>query len=330
MKVLITGNEGYIGSVMSVYLESQGYDVFGRDVGYFSSIHTPSDDIRDISIKSLEGFDAIIYLSALSNDPLGEIKRSVTYDINWISAIKTAMLAREAGVKRFLFASSCSMYGAGNGDEFLDETSHQMPLTTYAESKVWAENGISSLASDGFSPVFFRCGTAYGVSPSQRLDLAVNSMVFNSYNNHKIIVYNGGVAWRPFVHVEDISQAFNLGLISPKNLVHNQAFNVGETGENFRIRDLANIIKNNTHYNSEIVYVGEDVDTRSYKVSFEKIKNVLGFESIWDVRRGITQFIYEFEDNGVDLYNRDSSCIRLNKIKELTDDGLLDEDLRWI
>lgn len=328
MRVLITGNEGYIGSVMSEYLEKKGHDVEGYDVGYFST-SSVCEDVRDIEIHNLDGFDAVIYLSALSNDPLGEIKKSVTYDINWMSAVRTAYLARDAGVKRFLLASSCSMYGDGGGVEFLDEASPQNPITTYAESKVWAEKGISLLASDNFSPVFFRCGTAYGVSPNQRLDLVLNKMVADAYLYKEITVYNGGIAWRPIVHVDDISQAFNLGLIAPKNLIHNQAFNVGRNDDNFRIRDLAEAVKWFIYtYNYKVVYIGDDADNRSYKVSFDKIRDVLGFNPEWDAKKGAVQLYEHFKET--ELQNRvNEPFVRLERVKELMEDGSLDEDLRW-
>lgn len=337
MKVLITGNEGYIGSVMSDYLLKEGHSVFGLDTNYFHGcdfscgivprIGVNYKDVRDLVIEDFYGLDAVIYLSALSNDPLGEIRKEVTYDINYLSAIRTAILAREAGVKRFLFASSCSMYGAGNGDDVLTEESVQNPLTTYAESKVWAERGLSNLATDLFSPVFFRCGTAYGVSPRQRLDLVLNAMVSSAYKTGKIIVYNGGNAWRPVVHIEDISRAFNLGLVAPRNVVHNQAFNVGRNDDNYKVKELAEIVRM-TVSGSKIKCVDDGVDTRSYKVSFDKITSELGFSPKWDATLGASQLIAAYELSQFKVINTDK-YIRLNTIKGLIDSGELDEELRW-
>ena len=338
MRVLITGNKGYIGSVMSEYLSRNGHSVFGVDVNYFDNcffgspslkfIRTQNKDVRDISKNDLVGLDAIIYLSALSNDPLGEVSKESTYDINWIAAVRVAMLARESGVKRFLFASSCSMYGAGDGDSLLDEETPQKPITTYAESKVWAERSISNLANDRFSPIFFRCGTAYGVSPQHRLDLVLNAMVAGAYLNKIINVYNGGSAWRPIVHIEDISQAFNLGLISSRDKIHNQAFNVGETKENYQVKDLAEIVKDSIPSASiEVSNVG--VDSRSYKVSFEKIKKVLGFAPKWSAKSGVLQLLNAYRDNKLETIDVDRFYIRLNRIRELISNDVLDEDLRW-
>lgn len=336
MRVLMTGNKGYIGSVMSKYLQDRGHRVAGLDIGFFKDCTlgdyddtiTIRSDIRDIEKAPLDlsGFDAVIHLAGLSNDPLGGMKTSLTYDINWFSSIKLALMARDAGVKRFLFASSCSMYGAGNGDEFLTEESPQVPLTAYAESKVYAEQGISRLATDDFSPVFFRCGTAYGASPRQRLDLVLNSMVATAYSDKKIYVFNGGRAWRPIVHVEDISQAFELGLIAPKNIVHNQVFNVGINLDNYRVIDLANIVHNFV-FDSVIEVKDEGNDVRSYRVSFDKIYYDLGFSPKWSPLSGAKQLYETFKNYELKDF---SKYFRLDFLENLMKSGRIDRDLRWI
>lgn len=340
MRVLLTGHNGYIGTVMSKMLQDAGHEVTGLDTNFFQdcilgsidhNIPTLKKDIRDIVVTDLQAYDAIIHLAALSNDPLGDFKKEWTYDINLNATLRMAELARNAGVQRFLYASSCSMYGAGKGDDFLTENSTLLPITPYAESKVRAEEGLEKMASNEFSPIFLRNATAYGFSPRLRADIVLNNLTAWAYTTGKIRILSDGTPWRPIVHIEDISQAFILSLSAPREIIHNQAFNVGGNSENYRVRDLADIVKE-TVPNSSVEYAGQSsFDPRNYRVDFSKINKLLpNFKLQWNARRGAQQLYQAYNDNNLTKDDFDGrKYIRLNQLKHLINNNLLDESLRW-
>jgi nucleoside-diphosphate-sugar epimerase len=295
LKVLVTGNKGYVGSVITEELFKQKFDVLGLDVGFFPKgfveskydVNTINKDVRDIEEADIQDCDAIIHLAALSNDPLGELDSSLTNEINYLSTIRLAKMAKEIGVERFIFSSSCSIYGA-NDDE-VNEESKMEPLTAYAKSKVQSEKELLKLKDDDFSPIILRNATVYGVSPSQRLDLVVNNLVGSAVTTNKIHLMSDGTSWRPLLHVEDMALAFIHMLKSPKEKISGEIFNVGNNNENFRVIQIAEKIREIIP-NTEIEFSREaSKDKRSYKVNFDKIKNELGFETKWTLEKGIKQ-----------------------------------------
>jgi nucleoside-diphosphate-sugar epimerase len=300
-RVLVTGHNGYIGSVLVKVLRNAGYEATGLDTDLFvhnrfvgEVIPVPSiqKDLRDIVPADLEGFEAVLHLAALSNDPLGDLDPALTYQINHEATMQLARFAKHAGVRRFLFSSSCSMYGAA-GDAMLDESAPFNPVTPYAHSKVLVENQLGSLADAEFSPVFLRNTTAYGVSPFMRFDIVLNNLVGWAYTTGKAVIQSDGTPWRPLIHIEDICRAFLAVLESPREAIHNQAFNVGLTEENYQVRDLARIVQE-TVPGCRIEYSPNgSPDPRSYRVNFNKIKSALpGFRPSWNARRG-AQELYE-------------------------------------
>ncbi len=313
MKVLVTGNNGYIGTVMVPMLQAAGFEVAGLDSDLFKNcvFGTPSvtgaisnipylrKDIRDVERSDLVGFDAIVHLCALSNDPLGNLNPKVTYEINYEASVKLAKLAKSAGVKRFVLSSSCSVYGASTKD-IVNEESEPKPVTPYAESKVLAEREISRIADKNFSPTFLRSSTAYGLSPMLRFDLVVNNFIAWSFTKGIVLLKSDGSAWRPFVHIQDISRAFIAVLHAPTDVVHNQIFNVGKNDQNFRIKEVAEISKGIVP-NSEIKYVeGAEADQRSYRVEFDKIAAALPeFKPQWTVPLGAKQLYDAYQKVGL-------------------------------
>ena len=339
-RVLVTGHDGYIGHALVPLLQERGHEVVGLDSGLFQGCALGSDaldlearsmDVRDLGVEDLEGFDAIVHLAAVSNDPIGDLNPSCTYDINHAATVRTAELAKAAGVSRFVFSSSCSLYVAA-GEDFLDETAAFNPVTAYGESKVLAERDISRLADDDFSPVFLRNGTAYGVSARQRGDLVVNNLVGLALTTGEVRLNSDGSAWRPLVHIEDISRACVAALEAPREAIHNEAFNVGRDEENYAIRTVAELVEEGVPDSRVVLAEGAGPDKRSYRVSFAKIAEKLPeFQPVWDVRRGVGQLVEAFGSHEISLDEFMSSRFqRIRRIKELQEQGRIDADLRWL
>jgi len=338
MKVLVTGHRGYIGVEMVSVLRAAGYEVSGLDTGYFDAcdFRAPPDDVpnlnvdlRDITAASLQGFEAVLHLGALSNDPLGNINPDLTYDINLHASVRLARAAKAAGVKRFLFSSSCSLYGAG-GDGFLNESAAFNPQTPYGESKIRVEQELTSLADASFSPVYLRNATAYGVSRRLRADIVVNNLVGHAITTGKVLLQSDGSPWRPLVHLRDIIQAFERCLTAPIDVIHDQAFNVGKTTENFRIREVANLVAEIVP-NCEVAFAaGASADSRDYRVDFSKIETQLpGFEAKWTLRAGIEELYQAYKAAGMSREEwQGPRYYRLPTIKSLIAQGTLDTNLR--
>ncbi len=336
MKVLLTGHKGYIGSVGSTMLREAGHEAVGLDTDLFDgcdfgdgvpSIPEVRKDIRDLTKADLIGFDGVIHLAALSNDPLGNLNGNLTYDINHHASVKIAKLAKEAGVKRYIFASSCSTYGAA-GDDFLDETASLNPVTAYGESKVLVERDVKKLADDSFTPTFMRNATAYGASPRLRLDIVLNDFVAAAMTTGKIFIKSDGTPWRPIVHIRDIMGAAITVLTTAKDKVHNEVFNVGSKNENYRISELADIVKD-TVPGSKIEYdPSGGPDKRCYRVSCDKIERVLGWKTKWTARKGAQELYEAYKKNGLTDEQR-SRYLRIATITRLLKDGKLDSSLHW-
>lgn len=338
MKALVTGHHGYIGSVVAPLLQEAGHDVTGLDTFFYEGCDLLDDavdfrtlrtDIRDITTDVLEGYEGIVHLAALSNDPLGDLDEELTRRINLLGTVELARKAKEAGVRRFVFASSCSMYGASGTDELMTEEAPLRPLSAYAESKVRAEEALSELADADFAPIFMRNATAYGASPRVRLDVVLNNLAAWAFTTGKVLIMSDGTPWRPLVHVRDIAAAAEAALVAPIALVRNEAFNVGANDENYRVRELAEIVRE-TFGGCEIEYAeGAGPDPRSYRVDFRKLAETLpDARPRWTAGDGARELLNAFRSArltsaGFDMY------MRLSRLKSLIAEGSLDDDLRW-
>lgn len=339
MRVLLTGHKGYIGSVLVPLLLERDHDVFGLDSDLYrscdfgeSAANIPESrcDIRDVSSEMLEGFEAVIHLAGLSNDPLGDYDPGLTLDINEDASVRLATLSKAAGVSRFIFASSCSNYGA-SGDDFLSESAEFNPVTPYGKSKVEVERSVAPLADDQFSPVFLRASTAYGLSPRIRFDLVLNNLTAWAYTTGEVFLKSDGCPWRPIVHVEDIARAYVAALEAPREKVHNQAFNVGLTSENYQIREIAELVRDIVP-GSKIAFAADaGPDMRNYRVDCNRIcRELHAFKPQWTARRGIEQLYTAFCDSGLKLNDFEGERYkRILHIKSLVASGMLTPDLRW-
>lgn len=339
MKVLVTGSNGYIGTVLVPMLMEKGHEVVGLDsdlykkctyVGPIEEIPLIKKDIRDVKQEELHGFDAIIHLAGLSNDPLGDYRPELTEEINEKASIRLAKMAKEAGVERFLFASSCSNYGAA-GNNFLDESQAFKPVTPYGVSKVKVEIALNKLADETFSPTYIRASTAYGISPRIRFDLVANNLTAWAFTTGKVYLKSDGTPWRPIVHIEDISRAYISALHAPRDVIHNEAFNVGTTSENYQIKDIAQIVKDVVP-GCEFEFAPDaGPDKRCYRVDCNKIASKLHeFKPQWTARRGIEQLYDEFKRTGLTLDEFEGPKFkRIAHIKQLIKEGSLDENLFW-
>lgn len=342
MKVLVTGTDGYIGSVLAPRLMSRGHEVTGLDTGYYRQGWLFNDaritpclpptlnrDIRQVTAQEMTGFDAIIHLAELSNDPLGQNSPETTYKINHGGSLHLARLARQAGISRFVYTSSCSVYGAGTG-EFLDEQAPVNPQTAYAECKLLVERDLAALAGDDFSPVFLRNATAYGASPRMRFDIVLNNLSGWAWTTRCINMTSDGTPWRPLVHVEDICTAITCALEAPREAIHGRTFNVGSNEQNYRVREIAEIV-GEVFPGCEVSLGDSGGDNRSYRVNFDRIHNELpGFRCAWDATAGAAQLhdIFQRIDMARETFEADPFT-RLKQLERLIRTAQLDPEFFW-
>jgi nucleoside-diphosphate-sugar epimerase len=339
MKVLVTGTDGYIGSVMAPYLVKRGHEVVGLDTGFYraGSLYDGyngfktqiTKDTRQIQLEDLRGFEACIDLAGLSNDALGQLNPEITYDINHHGSARLARLCKEAGVSRFLYSSSCSVYGIASQD-IVTEESEANPLTAYAKSKILVEQELMKLASDGFSPIMFRNATAFGVSPRMRFDIVLNNFAGHAWTSKEIKLKSDGSPERPMVHILDISQAFACALDLPREALHNQIINVGDTNQNYRVREIAEAISA-VFPGCTVSFGKNDADERSYRVSFKKIKELIpAFQCTMNLEAGAKEFRKLFEDIDLSLEDFEfSAYTRIKQLKLLLQTEKIDSNLYW-
>ncbi|WP_067839048.1 NAD-dependent epimerase/dehydratase family protein [Nocardia lijiangensis] len=336
MRVLLTGHQGYLGTVMAPVLRAAGHEVAGLDSGFFADCVLgvfPGDppgsavDLRDVQVERLTGFDAVVHLAALSNDPLGALAPEITYDINHHASVRLARLAKEAGVRRFLYASTCSVYGAAGAD-LVTEDAPLRPITPYAESKVRVEDDVADLADSGFSPVFLRNATAFGFSPRLRADIVLNNLVGYAVLTGEVKVLSDGTPWRPLVHARDIAAAFATCLTAPIEAIHGRAFNIGTEENNLTVAEIAAAVVAAVP-GSRLLITGENgADPRSYRVDFSAARQAIGFRAEWTVPAGASELYREYTARGLtsaDFFHR---FTRLAHLRKLCDSGVLDASMR--
>lgn len=338
MRVLLTGHQGYLGSVMAPALAGAGHEVIGLDSGLFADCllgPAPDDpaghpvDLRDVTAAELAGVDAVVHLAALSNDPLGSLAPELTYDINHHASVRLARLAREAGVRRFLYASTCSVYGASGGDDLVGEDAPLRPVTPYAESKVRVEADLADLADDDFTPVFLRNATAFGFSPRLRADIVLNNLVGHALLSGEVRVLSDGTPWRPLVHAEDIAGAFVHVLTAPRDAVHARAFNVGTEQNNVTVAEIAAEVVEAVP-GAELVITGEaGADPRSYRVDFSRIRAALpGYQARWTVKAGAVELVETYGRLGLTEHDFQHRFTRLARLAARRAAGTVDDSLR--
>lgn len=339
MRIVITGTEGYLGSLLTPLLLEQGHDILAIDTGYYKAgwlyhagANTPrtlNKDVRQVTAEDLQGFDAVVHMAELSNDPTGELAPHITYEINHKGSLRLARLAKEAGVSRFVYMSSCSVYGVADAD-YVTEESSVSPQTAYAVCKTLVERDVQPLADDGFSPTFLRNATAYGASPRMRFDIVLNNLSGLAWTTKEIKLVSDGTPWRPLVHGLDIAKAIHCVLKAPREVIHNQIFNVGDTSHNYTIKEIAEIVAD-VFPGCSLTLGTQSADNRSYRVSFEKIKRQLpGFSCDWDARRGAEQLRAIFTQ--VDLTPqtfRGRFFTRLKQLEYLIRTQQIDRDFFW-
>jgi nucleoside-diphosphate-sugar epimerase len=340
MRVLVTGHQGYLGTVMVPVLQSAGHEVVGLDSGYFAECvlgPVPEDppgldgarpvDLRDVTVEQLVGLDAVVHLAALSNDPLGALAPEITFDVNHHASVRLARLAKEAGVSRFLYASTCSVYGSA-GTDLVTEDAPLRPLTPYAESKVRVEDDAVAMADADFAPVFLRNATAFGFSPRLRADIVLNNLVGHAVLSGDVRVLSDGTPWRPLVHALDIAEAFATCLTAPVDAIHCQAFNIGTESNNLTVAQIAETVFAAVP-GSKLLITGESgPDPRSYRVDFAKARDVLGYEATWSIPDGAAELYEKYTAYGLTAEDFGQKFTRLSHLEKLGREGKLDESMR--
>ncbi|WP_194837307.1 NAD(P)-dependent oxidoreductase [Nocardia sp. XZ_19_369] len=338
MRVLVTGHQGYLGTVMVPVLRAEGHEVTGLDVGYFAdcvlgaAVDDPPGfavDLRDVTLDQLAGFDAVVHLAALSNDPLGALAPRITHDINHHASVRLARLAKAAGVRRFLYASTCSVYGAA-GDELVTEDAPLRPLTPYAESKVRVEDDLLALADSGFAPVFLRNATAFGFSARLRADIVLNNLVGYAVLTGVVQVLSDGTPWRPLVHAQDIARAFARCLAAPVDAIHGAAYNIGTEANNCTVAEIAHIVAETVPGVRFDIAGTSGADSRSYRVDFAKARQKLAFEAAWSIADGAAELHREYLARGLTADDFTHKFTRLAQLNALKDSGVLDDSLRRV
>lgn len=339
MKILVTGTEGYIGSLLAPFLIQQGHEVIGLDTGFYKvgwlyngtklTAKTLNKDIRHITTQDLQGVEAVVHLAELSNDPLGQLAPDITYDINHKGSVHLAKLAKAAGIQRFVYTSSCSVYGFATED-YVTEESTINPQTAYAKCKALVEQDVKLLADDGFSPTFLRNATAYGASPRMRFDIVLNNLAGWAWTIKEIKMNSDGTPWRPLVHLLDICKAISCTLEAPRDLIHNQIFNVGDTNSNYQVKQIAQIVAD-VFTDCQLSFGKHDPDNRSYRVLFNKInENLPGFKCEWDAQRGAQQLYNVFGQIDMDRETFESrGFTRLKQLEYLIRTQQIDQDFFW-
>ena len=339
MRVCVTGSEGYLGSLLAPELLRRGHEVIGLDTGFYkegtlyrngeTTPLTISKDLRQLEASDFRGVEAVVHMAELSNDPLGQLAPNITYDINHKASVRLATIAREAGVKRFVYMSSCSVYGVAEGD-YMDETSPVNPQTAYAVCKTRVERDLKLMANDHFCPTFMRNATAYGASPHMRFDIVLNNLAGLAWTTHEIKMTSDGTPWRPLVHGLDISRSIIAVLEAPREAVYNEIFNIGDTKHNYRVKEIAEIVAE-TFPGCNLSFGAPSPDNRSYRVSFEKIqKHLPGFQCVWDARKGAKQLYDLF--NRIDMPKevfQHRTFTRLKQIEYLIRTGQIDDAFFW-